>query len=163
MKNKKIYLILDNIRSRENVGSIFRTADAVGVSKIYLCGITPVPPHEKISKTALGAEVYVPWEYHKQSWRLLNKLKKDGVGIIALELVKNNLNIFKFQPNFPLALVLGSEVKGLSLRILRYCDSIIYIPMLGKKESLNVSVAVGVALYQLIKPAYSPVNNKVRN
>src|SRR3989338_10582247 len=82
---KEIILILDNIRSRENVGSIFRTADAAGVSKIYLCGITPIPPHEKISKTALGAENYVPWEYCKQTWRLLAKLKEEGINIVALE------------------------------------------------------------------------------
>ena len=155
-----IYLILDNIRSRENVGSIFRTADAAGVSKVYLCGITPRPPHEKISKTALGADEYVPWEYHPQTWRLLHKLKtKNGkLKIIGLErfdkLTASRLkirtqSIFKFKPKFPLALVLGNEVKGLSPKILKYCDKKIAIPMYGRKESLNVAVAAGVALYQL--------------
>lgn len=149
MAKREIYIILDNIRSRENVGSIFRTADAAGVSKIYLCGITPTPPHEKISKTALGAETYVPWEYFKETWRLLAKLKKEGINIVALEQIKESIDLFKFKPKFPLALVLGNEVNGLSPRILKYCDKKISIPMYGKKESLNVSVAAGIALYQL--------------
>lgn len=147
MKNKEVYLVLDNIRSRENVGSILRTADAAGVSKIYLCGITPTPPHEKISKTALGAETYMPWEYYKQTWRLLEKLKKEGMSIVALEQTKNSVDLFKFKPQFPLALVLGNEVKGLSPSILKLCDKKISIPMHGKKESLNVAVATGIALY----------------
>jgi len=160
MPKQPIHLVLNNIRSRENVGSIFRTADAAGVSKLYLCGITPTPPHEKISKTALGAEMYVPWEYCKQTRRLLGKLKKEGMTVVALErfdkLTASKLkirtqNIFYFKPRFPLALVLGNEVRGLSPQILKYCDKKISIPMYGKKESLNVSVAAGVALYQLIK------------
>ena len=181
--NKKIAVVLYNVRSRENVGSIFRTADAAGVSKIYLCGITPtpgvgnpkfeilnpkqIPNHkpqiqnsDKIAKTALGAEKWVPWEYCKQTWRLLDKLKKDGVNIVALErfdkLTASRLkirtkNFFIFKPRFPLALVVGNEVKGLSSQILKYCDKKISIPMYGKKESLNVSVAAGIALYQLTR------------
>jgi tRNA G18 (ribose-2'-O)-methylase SpoU len=148
---KEIHLVLCNIRSRENVGSIFRTADAVGVSKIYLCGITPTPPHEKISKTALGAEEFVDWEYCKDTWRLLGKLKKDKINIVALEQTKESTDLFKFKSKFPLALVVGNEVNGLSPQILKYCDKKISISMYGKKESLNVSVAVGIALYQLIK------------
>ena len=153
---KEIYLILDNIRSRENVGSIFRTSDAAGVSKIYLCGTTPTPPHEKISKTALGAEMYVPWEYQSQAWRLLRRLKNnppvggEKLKIIGLEQTKNSQNVFNFKPKFPLALVLGNEVKGISPKILKYCDKKISIPMYGKKESLNVSVAAGVALYTIL-------------
>ncbi len=149
MTKQEIYIVLDNIRSRENVGSIFRTADAAGVSKIYLCGITPTPPHEKISKTALGAETWVPWEYCKETWRLLAKLKKEGINIVALEQTKESVNLFKFKTKFLAALVLGNEVKGLSPKILKYCDKKISIPMYGKKESLNVSVAAGVALYEL--------------
>ena len=151
MRKQQIHLVLNNIRSRENVGSIFRTADAVGVANLYLCGITPAPPHEKISKTALGAETYVPWESHKQTWRLLAKLKKEGRNVVALEQTKESEDIFKFKPKFPLVLVLGNEVKGLSPQILKYCDKKLAIPMCGKKESLNVSVAAGVALYQFIK------------
>ena len=154
MSKKEIIVVLDNIRSRENVGSIFRTADAVGVSKIYLCGITPTPPHEKISKTALGAEMYVSWEYHKQAWRLLEKLKKN-INIVALEQTKESIDLFKFKPKFPLVLVLGNEVKGLSPQILKRCDKKIFIPMYGRKENLNVSVAAGGALYQLINETSS--------
>lgn len=155
MIEKKVVLILCNIRSRENVGSIFRTADAAGVSKIYLCGITPTPPHEKISKTALGAETYVPWEYYKQTWRLLAKLKKERISIVALEQTTDSKNIFTKEisvfAKVPFVLVVGNEVKGLSPQILKYCDKKVFIPMHGKKESLNVSVATGIALYQLIK------------
>lgn len=164
---KEIYLILCNIRSRENVGSIFRTADAAGVDKIYLCGVTPTPPHEKISKTALGAETYVPWEYRKQTRRCLFEIKNQNgkIKILGLEKTKSSKNIFKctFSKDKKIALVVGNEVKGLSPQILKYCDDVVDIPMFGKKESLNVSVATGVALYQLIKPAQSPVSNKIRN
>ena len=152
MTKQKVLLVLNNIRSRENVGSIFRTADGAGVSKIYLCGTTPTPPHPKISKTALQAEMYVPWEYYKDTWRLLKKLKAQGLMLIALEQTKNSINIFQFKAlDFkPLALVVGNEVKGLSPQILKYCDKKISIPMIGRKESLNVSVASGVALYTLM-------------
>ena len=153
-KRKVIYLILDNIRSRENVGSIFRTADAAGVTKIYLCGITPTPPHDKISKTALGAETYVPWEYRKQTWKCLLEIKNQNpkIKIIGLEQTKDAENIFMFRSSTSkhIALVLGNEVNGISAKILKYCDKKISIPMYGKKESLNVSVATGVALYCLI-------------
>jgi len=150
MIKHKIILILYNVRSRENVGSIFRTADGAGVDKIYLCGITSTPPHEKISKTALGAENFVTWEYYKQTWRLLAKLKKEGINIVALEQTKESVDLFKFKPKFPLALVLGNEVKGLSPQILKYCDKKISIPMYGKKESLNVAVAAGIAVYAIL-------------
>lgn len=158
---KEIFVVLDNIRSRENVGSIFRTADAAGVSKIYLCGITPTPPHEKISKTALGAEKWIPWEYHKQTWWLLKKLKdsrnfyaiaqKTRVCVVALEQTKKSINIFDFKPKFPLVLVIGNEVKGLSQKILKYCDKKVAILMYGRKESLNVAVAFGIAVFSIIE------------
>ena len=143
------YVICDNIRSLENVGSIFRTADALGVSKIFLCGITGVPPQQKISKTALGAEKTVSFEYHKQVWRLVEKLKKEGVQIISLEQDKKSILYTKFKPRFPLALVIGNEVKGVSKKVLGQSDAIIHLPMLGQKESLNVAVAFGVAGYQI--------------
>ena len=162
------------------MGSIFRTADGVGVDKIYLCGYTPIPKlsksairptldprlfarefssghmadlleNHKIAKTALGAEKFVPWEQYKQTWRLLEKLKRDGVSIVALEQTKKSMDYRKFKPKFPMALVLGNEVGGLSEQILEYCDKIIEIPMYGKKESLNVSVATGVALYKVVE------------
>lgn len=150
---EETYLILDNIRSRENVGSIFRTADAARVSKIYLAGITPCPPHPKIAKTSLGAENFVPYEYIRDTWRIVTKLKEKDIKVFALEQTKDSVNIFKLRTtnHEPIALILGNEVKGISPKILKYCDKIVYIPMFGKKESLNVSVSAGIALYQLIR------------
>ena len=147
---KEFYVICDNIRSLENIGSIFMTADALGVSKIFLCGISGKPPHHKISKTALGAEKTIPFEYYKQTGRLVDKLKKSKISIIALEQSKDAISYTKFKPKFPLALIVGNEVKGISKAILKKCDKIIELPMAGKKESLNVSVAFGVAGYYII-------------
>ena len=147
---KEFYVICDNIRSLENIGSIFRTADALGVLKIFLCGISGKPPHHKISKTALGAEKTIPFEYYKQTGRLVDKLKKSKISIIALEQSKDAISCLKFKPRFPLALILGNEVKGISKAILKKCDKVIELPMAGKKESLNVSVAFGVAGYHII-------------
>jgi tRNA G18 (ribose-2'-O)-methylase SpoU len=156
---KEFYVVCDNIRSLENIGSIFRTSDALGVSKIFLCGISGKPPHHKISKTALGAEKTIPFEYCKQTGRLIDKLKKDKISIIALEQNKKAILYTKLfqalpagrQAKFPLALILGNEVKGISKAILKKCDKIIELPMAGKKESLNVSVAFGVAGYEINK------------
>ncbi len=147
---KDFYVICDNIRSLENIGSIFRTADALGVAKIFLCGISGKPPHHKISKTALGAEKIIPFEYCRQIWRLIDKLKKDNIYIVALEQDKKAIDYRKFKPKFPLALIIGNEVKGISKKIISKADKVIYLPMLGKKESLNVSVAFGVAGYRII-------------
>ena len=147
---KNFYVICDNIRSLENIGSIFRTADALGVSKIFLCGISGRPPHHKISKTALGAENTISWEYYGQTGRLIDKLKKDKINIIALEQFKNAVAYTKFKSQFPLALIVGNEVKGISKKILKKADKIIFLPMRGKKDSLNVSVAFGVAGYYII-------------
>jgi tRNA G18 (ribose-2'-O)-methylase SpoU len=154
MKGQEIYLILHNIRSAYNVGSIFRTADAAGVKKVYLGGYTPTPTDNKVKKTALGAEKTVPWEYYKQTWRLLEKLEKEGVQIVALEQTKKSTDYRKFKPRFPLALVVGNEVSGLNKKILSYTDKIIEIPMYGKKESLNVAVAMGIAVYKFRERTY---------
>ncbi|MEK7658662.1 MAG: TrmH family RNA methyltransferase [Patescibacteria group bacterium] len=162
---KEFYVICDNIRSLENVGSIFRTADALGVSKIFLCGITGKPPrwgfpasqgnlatlHNKISKTALGAEKTVAFEYCRHTWRLIDGLKKSKINIVALEQAAGAVDHRKFKPKFPLALIIGNEVKGVSKNILKKCDKIIFLPMAGQKESLNVSVAFGVAGYEINK------------
>jgi tRNA G18 (ribose-2'-O)-methylase SpoU len=146
--------VLDNIRSLYNVGSIFRTADAFGVDKIYLSGYTPAPIKDRqkkeIHKTALGAEEFIEWEKSGQTWKLLDNLKKQRFYIVGLETDKKAINISDFKlPKIKknIVLVVGNEVKGLSQQILRRCDKIIKIPMLGKKESLNVSVAFGVAAY----------------
>ena len=108
MEARDFYVICDNIRSLENIGSIFRTADAVGTTKIYLCGISGTPPHEKISKTALGAEKTIPFEYVKQTGRLIDALKRQGVSIVALEQDKKAIDYREFKPKFPLALILGN-------------------------------------------------------
>lgn len=144
-----IYLILDNIRSLENIGSIFRTADALNVKKIFLCGICGVPPNDKITKTALGAEESVDFEYCYNAWRVIERLKKENVQIVSLEKTKKSINYLKFKPKFPLALILGNEVKGVSFSSLKRSDKIIHLPMKGKKESLNVSVAFGAVGYYL--------------
>jgi tRNA G18 (ribose-2'-O)-methylase SpoU len=144
----KFVIICDDIRSLHNVGSIFRTSDAVGVDHVYLCGITGKPDlrhGEKIGKTALGAEKTVPWTYEKQSWRLVDRLKKEGYGIVSLELTPGSLNYTKFKPRFPLALIVGNEVTGVKKGLLARSDKCIEIPMRGKKESLNVAVAFGIA------------------
>jgi len=148
---KEFYVICDNIRSLENIGSIFRTSDALGVSKIYLCGISGKPPHHKISKTALGAEETIPFEYYKQTGRLIDKLKSDKIQIVALEQDKKSIDFRKFKPKFPVALLVGNEVKGVSKKILAKCDKIIELPMNGKKESLNVAVSFGIAGYEINK------------
>ena len=150
MNKKEIFVICHNIRSRHNVGSIFRTADAAGVSKIFLCGITPAPPHPNIEKVSLGAENFVAWEKCKETWRVMDELKKEGVENIFFEQAKGavSLNDLKFVKK-SVALILGEEVRGLPKTILDRSDKIIQIPMRGKKESLNVSVAFGIAVYLL--------------
>lgn len=149
--DKELYVICDNIRSLENIGSIFRTSDALGVSKIYLSGISGKPPHHKISKTALGAEETIPFEYCRQTGRLIDNLKKDKIQIVALEQDKKAVSYEKFIPEFPVALIVGNEVKGISKKILKKVDKIIFLPMHGKKESLNVAVSFGIAGYEINK------------
>ncbi len=149
--NQEITVVLYNIRSRFNVGSIFRTADAAGVSKIYLCGITPKPPHHKIDKVALGATKYIPWEHHKQTSRFLKKLKENGQQILALEQSRKSVHYTRCKLKYPVVLVVGNEVTGLPQTILKLADQVIDIPMHGQKESLNVSVATGIVLFELIK------------
>ena len=148
---KDFVVICDSLRSLHNVGSVFRTADGVGIGKVYLCGITGMPDTQKherqISKAALGAQNYVKWEYVKQSWRLVEKLKKEGYQIVSLEQTPKSISYLKFKPKFPLALIIGNEGKGVKKSLLSRSDKIIDIPMCGQKESLNVSVAFGIAAY----------------
>lgn len=155
-KNKEIILILPDIRSAQNVGAIFRTSDAVGVNKIYLTGYTPQPldkygrPRTDIAKAALGAELSVPWEYKKSLTILVKKLKKDGYKIVALEQSDKSIDYKKLKIGDKTVLILGNEVDGVNNKILNQCDTVIEIPMLGIKESLNVSVATGVALFRIL-------------
>jgi len=153
--NKEFYVIAHNIRSLLNVGSIFRTADAFGVTKIYLTGYTGTPANifhrQRMAKASLGAESWVAWEYKPSAVKLIKDLRLKKINIVALENIKGATNITKFKPKFPLALVLGEEVRGVSKPILKLCDQVVEIPMLGKKESLNVSVAFGVAAFAITK------------
>jgi tRNA G18 (ribose-2'-O)-methylase SpoU len=154
-RSKDFFIIAHNIRSLYNVGSIFRTGDAFGVTKIYLTGYTgtPAKPEHaaKISKVALGAETWIPWEKSPTAFALIRSLKKlyPKITIIGLE---NNIkakSLNKFKPKFPLALILGEERQGIAKPLIKLCDEIVEIPMLGKKESLNVSVAFGIAAYHI--------------
>lgn len=150
-------LILPNIRSALNVGAIFRTCDAVGVDKVYLTGYTPRPTdkfgriQKDIAKSALGAEQWIPWEYEESLEKLITKLKKEGYQIIALEQDEKSVDYRKVKVGEKVAIILGEEVNGLDKKILKKCDVIAEIPMYGKKESLNVSVACGVALFKLLE------------
>jgi len=146
---KKIFAILHNIRSCYNVGAIFRSADCVRIEKIYLTGYTPTPitNPEKIKKTALGAEGFIKWEKEKDLGKLMNKLKKEKVKVVALETMESATPFFKFKPKFPLAILVGNEKRGLDKRILKKSDFVVKIPMFGKKESLNVAVAFSIFAY----------------
>jgi len=153
-------VILHNVRSTHNVGSIFRTADAAGCEKIYLCGITPAPVdrfgrvNEKVSKVALGAERWIAWEKVGQIIRLIDKIKKEGYKIFAVEQSSRSLPYQKIKllkkDLAKTAIVVGNEIKGLPPAILRRADKVLEIPMRGKKESLNVAVAFGVVAFNLI-------------
>lgn len=148
---KSFFVICHNIRSRENVGSIFRTADAFGITKIYLTGYTPPPPHEKISKTALGAEKWIPWEKRVSVGQLLKDLKLQKIELVALEQSTKSVPLHRFRPHCPLGLIVGNEARGLSESILKEVDRIVEIPMRGRKESLNVAVAFGIAAYHIAR------------
>ena len=151
-----LIIILDNIRSLNNVGSVFRTADAFLIEKIYLCGITAVPPHKDIHKTALGATESVDWEYQKEIVSLIKKLQEKGTKVFAIEQTDGAMSLENFEVNkdHKYAFVLGNEVKGVSQEAVSQCDSVIEIPQEGTKHSLNIAVANGVVLwdfYQKLK------------
>ncbi len=151
-----IYILLHNIRSTHNVGSIFRTSDALGIDKIYLSGITPTPtdkfnrPRKDISKVALGAEKSVDWEQVASPKELIKKLKKEKVTIVGIEQSKNSIDYKKLKIKGSVLFIMGSEVEGIQKDILQLCDMAAEIPMKGDKESLNVSVAFGVALFRIL-------------
>ncbi|WP_100610845.1 RNA methyltransferase [Confluentibacter lentus] len=146
-----LIIILDNIRSLNNIGSVFRTSDAFLIEKIYLCGITATPPHKDIHKTALGSTETVAWEYVENTMDLVNKLKADGVKICSIEQAENAtmLNDFTPKPQTTYALVFGNEVKGVAQDVVNASDVVIEIPQYGTKHSLNISVSVGVVIWDL--------------
>lgn len=148
-----IHVLLDNIRSMHNVGSVLRSSDAFKVEKVYLCGITPRPPHREIRKTAIGAEESVDWEFHPDPIALAKNLKAEGYQLLSLEQTDESLDISAFQTDFETGkyvLILGHEVEGVNQELIDLCDYALEIPQFGTKHSLNVSVAAGIALHQLV-------------
>ena len=150
-----VAVLLHNVRSAHNVGSVFRTADAAGVSRIFLTGYTPRPqdrferPQKEIAKTALGAETAIPWEYHASPAKLIADLKRAGSQIVGVEQDSRSRDYRSFELTRPTVFVFGNEVRGLSPELRKQCDLLIEIPMRGTKESLNVSVAAGIILFQV--------------
>lgn len=148
-----LIIILDDIRSLHNIGSVFRTADAFLIEKIYLCGITATPPNKEIHKTALGATETVTWEYQKNVLEVIEKLKKEQVAVYAVEQVENAvfLQNFAVEKNKKYALVFGNEVFGVSQNAIELCDGSMEIPQLGTKHSLNISVSAGIVVWDLFQ------------
>ncbi len=144
-------VLLDDVRSLYNVGAFFRTADAAGAEKLYLCGITGRPPHAGIAKTALGAERTVPWEHSWDPLATVAALRGRGYEIAAVETSPGAVDLFEWRPAFPVCLVFGHEVEGVRPALAAACDTHVRIPMLGSKHSLNVATAGGVVLYELLR------------
>jgi len=146
-----ILIVLDNIRSLNNIGSVFRTSDAFLIKKIYLCGITAQPPHNDIRKTALGSTDSVDWEYAESTLKVVENLKSQGVKICAIEQAEDATMLDKFQPqnNYKYAFVFGNEVKGVSQEVVNASDYVIEIPQFGTKHSLNISVSAGVVIWDV--------------
>ncbi len=152
-----VMVVLDNIRSCHNIGSVFRTSDALLIEKIFLCGISSTPPDKEIRKTALGAENTVAWEYHPDTLEAISTLKAQGYTVIAVEQVEKSISLADYHPsaNAKLALVFGNEVKGVQQEVVDRCDLAIEIPQYGTKHSFNISVSVGIVLWDLF--------NKIRS
>jgi tRNA G18 (ribose-2'-O)-methylase SpoU len=148
-----LIVILDNIRSLNNVGSVFRTSDAFLIEKIYLCGITATPPNKEIHKTALGSTESVTWEYAEDVVTLIQKLKDSNIKVVAIEQAEKSVMLqdFKVDKGEKLAIIFGNEVKGVQQTVVNLCDAVIEIPQFGTKHSLNISVSVGVVLWDLFK------------
>jgi len=148
-----LIVILDNIRSLNNIGSVFRTSDAFLIEKIYLCGITAKPPHKEIHKTALGATESVEWEHVEDTLELVKKLQKNKVKILSIEQAENSIMLqdFKIETNKKYAVIFGNEVKGVQQEVVTISDHCIEIPQFGTKHSLNISVSCGVVLWDLYK------------
>jgi 23S rRNA (guanosine2251-2'-O)-methyltransferase len=145
-----IVIVLDNVRSLNNIGSIFRTADAFLVEAIYLCGISATPPHKEIHKTALGAENSVHWEYFKETSEAINNLKDKGYSLVAVEQTENSTSLenYPIESNRKYALIFGNEVKGIQQDVINNCDRCVEIPQFGTKHSFNVSVSSGIVLWE---------------
>ncbi len=146
-----LIIVLDNIRSLNNVGSVFRTADAFRIEKIFLCGITPQPPHRDIHKTALGATETVDWAYALDTLELVQSLRSSGIKCYSIEQTENSIMLDLFQPekNQRYALIFGNEVDGVCQDVIDACDGVLEIPQIGTKHSLNISVCNGVVIWDL--------------
>lgn len=147
----QLFIILENIRSAHNVGSVFRTCDAAGVAKLYLTGYCPYPPHPKLEKTALGAIQTVPWEHHSDTIQLIKQLKEDNVQIVSAEITDKSNSVFKSNFTKDTCIILGNEKDGVSQDALNLSDQVIHIPQFGKKDSLNISVAAGIVIYEYVR------------
>ncbi len=151
LERHPIFTVVDNVRSIYNIGSIFRTSDAAMVSRLCLCGYTPHPPRKEISKTALGATESVPWRYYRKTEDAILELKRESVRICAVELTDRSVSYSSVRKeDFPLALVIGNELSGISHEALALCDRALEIPMYGLKQSLNVAVAYGIVLFSCL-------------
>lgn len=148
-----VVIVLDNVRSMHNVGSVFRTADSFGLQEIVLCGFTPAPPHREIHKTALGATETVKWQYAEHINDALKELKNKGYKIIAAEQVHNSISLetLNMQSHEKVAIIFGNEVEGVSEQALSFCDAVVEIPQFGAKHSLNISVSVGIICWELVR------------
>jgi len=146
-----VRVLLDNVRSMYNTGAFFRTADAAGVEKLLLTGITPQPPKSQITKTALGAEEIVPWEHSWDAEQVIRDLRTQDYEIAAIETSPHAVDLFDWKPRFPVCLVFGHETDGIRPELLELCDTHVRIPMLGRKHSLNVATAGGVMLFELLR------------
>ncbi|MFZ5801955.1 MAG: RNA methyltransferase [Candidatus Omnitrophota bacterium] len=144
-----VAVVANNIRSLYNVGSIFRTADGAGVEKLWLCGITGIPPSLRISKTALGAETHVPWEYAEDIAQVLQGYHTRGYEVVLLEQTEKSIPYQEYRPQGPVCLVIGNEVDGVEADLLALCDLAIEVEMAGLKISLNVAVAMGIAVFHI--------------
>jgi len=145
-----VVTVLENIRSMYNVGSMFRTADAARIAYMYLCGYTPYPPRKEIEKTALGSTESVPWEHSIKPVSVLRMLKQQGFTIAALEHTTRSISYFSYHYTYPLCIVVGNEVEGISSELLSLCDVALEIPMFGIKHSLNVAVAYGIVVFHAV-------------
>jgi 23S rRNA (guanosine2251-2'-O)-methyltransferase len=146
-----VSILLDNVRSLYNVGAFFRTSDAAAIEKLYLCGITGRPPKHAITKTALGADETVPWEFAPEPGPLLDEIRARGCEIAAIETSVHAVDLFDWAPRFPVCVVFGHEVDGIRPDVSARCDTHVRIPMLGAKHSLNVATAGGVVMYELLR------------
>jgi 23S rRNA (guanosine2251-2'-O)-methyltransferase len=146
-----VHLILDNLRSAFNVGSIFRTSDAGKISRIHLCGMTPHPPHDRLSRTALGADEHVPWTYYASTSMAVELLKNRAIPLVGVELTAAAIDYTRFKWVQPVALVMGHEVRGIAPDILAECSEVVKIPMYGVKNSINVATAYGIILYEILR------------